>query len=220
MKRTKLIIISTFISLATLLILNFTIDYFKKDSFKEVYVLNKNKIEGEEITKEDIVLTSIKEIKKEELFENFEFKTGYAAKTNLEKGQILNKNMLNIKGDSNINNKDLEIIAIPIESASDILGYQIKRGDRINIYATAKTKDITNLYSDEKKTYSSLQENSYTTFKVVENAQVIELIDDTGKRVSDGKCTEIIIKIEIKKVEQYINLKQFAKFNVTKEGSL
>lgn len=218
MKKTKIIILASIISIFLLVLINFTLEYFKKETYKTVYILNRNVIEGENIKAEDVNLTSIKETKNKEVLEEYKFEIGYVAKYNMNKGQILYKDLLDKKENYAAINKNFEAISIPIEDSLSIVGYQIKKGDKVNVYATAKTKDINNLYTDFKKTYSSSEENSYVTFKVFENIKVKELIDESGKKLAEGKCTEIILMIEKSKIEQYINLKQFAKFNITKEG--
>lgn len=216
MKKIQRIIVSALISIVFIIAFNLLIKYIKKDTYKQVYITKSNIIIGEEIKEEDLIKTNIVEPKNTNSILDYTFKPGFIAKQDILKGQIMNNESTITKEKYKEEIKDFEYISIPIDEGSKATGYQIKKGDIVNVYATAKTKDTINLYKDAKKKCSSSLDNSYVTFKIFENIQVKSLIDISGNKVDSGKCTEVILMVKEDMAHEYIMLKQFSSFNITK----
>lgn len=149
--------------------------------------------------------------------------TNLALKDNYSKGTVILNNMLNKKEDIINPNIGNEVIAMALDRADLSASYQIEKGSKINIYYSAKAKDIENM-NNKLERYEKIvnsSDNGYTTLKVFSNVKVIDVYNKYGvsmeNETEDSTNLMETFLIEVSNEEAILisYLKNYGDFSVT-----
>ena len=125
-------------------------------------------------------------------------------------GMIISNNMILSEEESIELNDEEELIAIKVKNVENLGGLKIKKGDIVNIYASAKIselKSISNL--SELESFSNESANGYITIKMLRKTKVINCV------CSDGNNVDIIvIKVDKNDSLKINNLKNYCEFSI------
>lgn len=211
MSNIKKILISAVIALVVIVISISISDMLEKKDIIVIPVLSKDIEEGAYI-KEYISFVQVKKKNlKEDVFSNIakgkEIENKVALKE-LKKGEIILKDKISSKEEYIAKVQDYEYISLPIKSATEAASYRIKKGDRINVYYTAKRKAVDNVLKEKIKIYSSNKEEAMLTCLLYQNVEVIAITNNMGIDTTDGTATDILVRLKKNEVLEYANLKE------------
>lgn len=211
MTKSKRVLLSLCISLALLLVLNVIYLKFKKDDEMEVLIVTKSISTGEKITEENTQKISIKANQIADNFVSELLESNYSNSA-LKVGQILTSDLF--ENTEILDSDEYENVTLPVTSADDAASYKLRKGDKVNIYYTAKYSDVTEaVIGTENLQYSSESQDNIVSFKLYENIEVIDLTDSVGQ--SSGLYTQIQIRVKKQDVARLICLKELGKFILT-----
>lgn len=207
----KKILISAVIALIILLISTGVLNIITNKDVIQVPVLSKNLQEGLELDGNviylEIKLNGISKdileniVKKEEL-------NNLVASRDLLKGEILLMDKIISKDEYLIKMENLEYISLPIKDATEGVAYKLKKGDKINVYYTAKKRLVDGLLNNKTKVYSTNKEETLVTCLLEQDVEVISLTNNMGLEVTDGTATNIIVRLPRDKILEITNLKE------------
>lgn len=210
MVKHKRIILSLIISLAILLIFNSIYSSFTKTEKLTAWMLIQDVVCGEKITSDKLKKVEIlDEFLKDNLV--YDMPDTLFATTSLKQGQILTTLVTSTSylEDS----KDFVYIALPITTTDDAMAYRIKKGSMVDIYYTAKLKNVNEVLSEKQNaTYSSTDGETLITVKLYSDIEVVEVTDNTG--TSNDIFSQVILRVKSIDATRLISLKQFGTFTI------
>lgn len=199
-----------------------------KQPYQSIYILNKdlakNEVIKEEYLKEVKVLSlsNIEEyISKNEIIEE---NGNIVASYNIKAGQVLTKDVISQKQDQLKGQEDYEYISLDIKAASKGVSYQIRKGSMVNIYYTSRNKLVEEVLSSKEKIYSSNNEESNVTCKLLENVEIFGIYDSKGTSTIEDSSKDskssitfdtVVIRVNKKDAMLISNLKDQGDFNFT-----
>ena len=219
MDKTKRIIISLSISLVVLLILNYFMisssnsKYIEVPVFKEA-VLKGKKIEAKHLTTIQIKKTKQNEVLLQSVSTNETDVIGKVLNIDVEKGElVINTKLVN---GNELLDKDLSYsyISIPINNLSYPTCTNLKKGDKVAVYYTAKTKDVANAIKDKQRLYSTSDSAGLVTCLLLETVEVISTHDSTGKETKESIVTDILVRLNKEDAILVANLKSQGVFDI------
>lgn len=219
MDKTKKIIISLSISLAVLLVLNYFMISSSNSKYIEVSVFKEPMLKGKKIEAKDLTTIQIKKIK-----ENEALLQGASVNGNDVIGKILNVDVeqgelvMNTKvvSENELLEQDINYsyISIPINNLSYPTCTNLKKGDKVAVYYTAKTKDVSNAIKDKQRLYSTIEGTGLVTCLLFETVEVISIHDSTGKETKDSIVTDILVRLNKEDAILVANLKSQGTFDI------
>ena len=152
-------------------------------------------------------------------------KENFVFNNDIKCGNIISEKTL-IKENEYTVDSDYEYISLKVENSEDSSSYNIKKGNHINVYCTAKTdqlEDIINFYSDKKfDIFTSGAKESYTTVNILKDVEVVDSYNKFGVSMGDidklGTDTVVdTVMIKLKKEEgiRLSNIKKYGKISLT-----
>lgn len=216
MAKTKKIIISLSISLLLLIVLNYFIISFTNSDYVEVQAFKESMFKGRQITEQD---TTTIQIKAEEFSESLEFIDveqikGKVLAKDVSKGEFVTKDKFMNEEQFLKTNEEYSYISIPITDVSYATCNKVKYKDKVDIYYTAKNKDVSNAIKNKKRLYSNNVSGGLVTCLLFENVEIISVHDGTGKETKDAIITEILIRLEKEDAMLVANLKSQGTFDI------
>lgn len=213
MNRNKKIIIACLIAMAFIIITNYIINTFFKEEQHSVYALNQVLLQGENLSLDK--LDKVQVNKKYDYIDNSNiniYLDKYVAKEDLNKGQLLSKEILKDKED---NDEFNAYVVLPITNFKNAGGYQIGKGDKINVYYTAKQSQVENIIKDYERIYATTSMDSMITIKLLERVTVIDVYYDTGEKSSKGEpFKQVMVKTDLETAQKIANLKEQGVFDI------
>lgn len=213
MNRNKKIAISCIVAIVFIIFTNYiTNKYFKGEQYN-VYALNQVLLEGEELSidKLDVVQVNKKDDYINENNINI-YMEKYTAKENLNKGQLLSKELLSNKDEEKENKV---YVVLPITNFKNAGGYQIEKGNTINVYYTSKQSQTGEIIKDYERVYASVSSDSMVTIKLLERVTVVNIYNDMGEESKKGEAfKQIMIKTDIDTAQKIANLKEQGVFDI------
>jgi len=146
---------------------------------------------------------------------------GLYAKENIYKGQILSKREIDTKENLKIIEvpEGLEKIAVKIKSAENGVGYQLKKGDRVNLYFTGRYSVIKDsIIGLETSPVVISDENSMCTVKLLDKSEMLGIFDESGRNIIEsdfGKVDSIVFAVDNAKAKVINNLRSQGTFDIT-----
>ena len=150
---------------------------------------------------------------------------GKVLKCKLSKGQILTEDMFIKKEEYISSDNEKEIISIKVSNSDDIASFQVFSGSYINIYYTGKSAQVQNILNqvDGESISSSSQIEGYTTIKLLNEIEVLDVFDKYGnnldKKTSAKNDSSIIdtimLEVDKSKAMTINNLKNYGEFSVS-----
>lgn len=219
MDKTKKIIISLSISLVVLLVLNYFMISSSNSKYIEVPVFKQSMLKGRKIEVKDITTIQIKKTKENELLLQAAMTSG----TNVI-GQVLNVDVeqgelvTNVKvvDENELLEQDVNYryISIPINNLSYPTCINLKKGDTVAVYYTAKIKDVSNAIKEKQRLYSTNETAGLVTCLLFEMVEVISIHDSTGKETKDSIVTDILVRLNKEDAILVANLKSQGTFDI------
>lgn len=219
MDKTKRIIISLSISLVVLLVLNYFMISSFNSKYIEVSVFKESMLKGKKIEARDLTTMQIKKTKENEaLLQNaITSRTSVIGKilnVDVEKGELVTDT--NVIAENEILEQDINYsyISIPISNLSYPTCTSLKKGDKVSVYYTAKTKDVSNAIKDKQRLYSTNEATGLVTCLLFETVEVISTHDSTGKETKDSIVTDILVRLNKEDAILVANLKSQGAFDI------
>lgn len=214
MNRSKKIVLSASIALVLVVILNVIFNNYLYKAKIQVYMLKNIVLEGEKISFENIEPVYVEKAEGYLTSKDIEKITSSIAKARLEKGQVLSNEYLipqrEYKQDENV-----ILISIPIYNYENGLAYQVSKGDKVDIYYTSKATQTGEILNGYEKVYSNTNSDSVITAKILDNACVAGMYDDTGVEVEKGKSfKQLLFKVDKQTAIKVSNLKGQGVFDI------
>lgn len=213
MNRNKKIIIACLIAMTFILITNYIINTFFKEEQYSVYALNQVILQGENLSLDK--LDKVQVNKKYDYIDDNNidiYIEKYVAKEDLNKGQVLSKEILKHKEE---NDEFNAYVVLPITNFKNAGGYQIGKGDKINVYYTSKQSQVENVIKDYERIYATTSMDSMITIKLLERVTVIDVYYDTGEKSSKGEAfKQVMVKTDIETAQKIANLKEQGVFDI------
>lgn len=214
MDKTKKIIMACVVAIITTLLISYINNNYLTDEKYEAYALNKLVIAGENIDQSmlDKVQVSVKDryISKDQIYIYTEQSV---AKENLNIGQILTKDL--VEKENEEKNEKTEYMSIPIANPENAMAYQIKRGDKVNLYYTSKLSQTNEITKNFEKEYSSKDIDGMITIRILENVPVINTYNEIGEIAEYGSAfKQVVFKTDQKTAMIISNLKGQGVFDI------
>lgn len=216
MNKKKQIIIA--IAAALIIVIFFNVIYEKKfkTQYISVYMLNKDVMEKEKIRMEDLVKVNI-EKNDNSYIDDFNIKNYIDKKiykSNLSKGQILLKDTLKEETKEELESEKIKI-TIPIKDSSYANSYKLRRGDKVNLYYSARLNQVNNILKDFEKNISSSSIDSFVTSLILKDKTIKAIYDENGQEVTNyTKFKEIVFEVDEKLANIITNLKIQGEFDI------
>jgi len=146
---------------------------------------------------------------------------GKYAKDNIYKGQIISKREIDTKENLKIIEvpEGLEKIAVKVKSAENGVAYQLKQGDKVNLYFTGRYAIIKDSIAGlEISPVNITDENSMCTVKLLDGAEVLGVFDESGRNIIEsdfGKLDSIVFAVDSVKARIINNLRSQGTFDIT-----
>lgn len=152
-------------------------------------------------------------------------KENFVFNNDIKCGNIISEKAL-IKENEYTVDSDYEYISLKVENSEDSSFYNIKKGNHINVYCTAKTdqlEDIINFYSDKKfDIFTSGAKESYTTVNILKDVEVVDSynkfgvsMEDIDKLGTDTVVDTVMIKLKKEEGIRLSNIKKYGKISLT-----
>ncbi|MEG1990081.1 MAG: hypothetical protein RR144_03215 [Clostridia bacterium] len=207
------------LSIALYFILNIVYQkYIIKDNYSYVYILKNDVVKGEKIDLSCVQKVKMTESKDFNCYLNID--DNYVFSKSYYKGNILLKDMILNKDEYMKLNKGNELVSIKLKFSDDAASYQIKKGDIVNIYCSAKLMEISNVLKsiNNENILSNNLENGYVTIKLFEKVQIIDCYNKSGNKVNKNN-NEVVETIMIEVLPQECiklnSLKKYSDFSVS-----
>ena len=214
MNKTKKIIISLSVSLVFLLIINYIFNFRSNNSYIKVPVFKNNLLEDSLLNRSNISYVNVKtsDLNKDFLEQviNADDMKNLKINRNVYQGEFILKSL--IKEDDANSETDYEQVSLPISRDSVVTCKNLKFGDLVDVYYTAKLKDVSYAIKDKTRIYSNNEKEGYVTCVLFENAQVLSIGDSTGSEA--GVVTNIVVRLKKEDAMLVSNLKALGTIDI------
>lgn len=219
MDKTKKIIISLSISLVVLLVLNYFMISSANGKYIEVLVFKEAMLKGKKIQDKDLTTIQIKKTKENEMLlqgvnVNGTDIIGKVLNIDVEKGELVMDTKVVAENELLEQDVNYSYISIPINNLSYPTCTNLKKGDKVAVYYTAKTKDVSNAIKDRQRLYSTNEGSGLVTCLLFETVEVISTHDSTGKETKDSIVTDILVRLNKEDAILVANLKSQGTFDI------
>lgn len=212
MKNSKKIIISLCISLVILGVCELIYSKALKGNEVEIKVITEDVYKGETISEEIIKRIKIKKNSNLNKYGNVDVSEKVASR-NILAGKILEEGDVLEKTDNKKDDENYEYVTIEVKNISDGLAYQLKKGNKVNLYYTVKDKQI-NAIGQENNIKSSIE--NIKTIRLIEHLEVINVFDASGNVTNDkGIYSAIMFRVTENQAITIANIKSEGTFSVT-----
>ena len=138
------------------------------------------------------------------------------AREKIHNGQILLKEDTGSKEELKIidGKAGCETIAVKLKGPENAISYQVKTGDKVNVYFTGKYVSVLNLGIYD----SSPTEGKMYTSKILGNEEILGIYDSNGVSESDERFLKpdtIILSVPYEKAKLINNLRNQGTFDIT-----
>lgn len=135
------------------------------------------------------------------------------------KGQFLSSSLVATKEELKIIEADAnkEKISIELNSEASMLSYQIKKGDRVNLYFTGKPLVVENVTTK----FDNVLKGNLTTIKILSNEEILGIYDKDGfssESENFSVPTSIVFGVNNENAEVINNLRNQGDFSITMGG--
>lgn len=217
MDRTKKIIISLSLALIILVIVNYIMISYTNSKYIEIPVFKEDMLKGRAVTTKNITYIQVKNTAENKLLLKSAmtdvFQNGVLTQ-DVSKGEWVVAEKLTLETDISELDKNFSYISIPISELSYPTCAKLNRGDKVDIYYTAKSKDISNAIKDKQRLYSNSEKEGLVTCLLFENIEVISVHDNTGKETKDNIVTDVLIRLNKQDAILVANLKSQGFFDI------
>lgn len=217
MDKTKKIIISLSIALAVLFVLNYIIISFTSSDYIEIPVFKEQILKGKQIESQDLTMIQVKRTQTvESLLQTVDIATivGKTLIKDVSKGEVVTQEKLMDAEKVLEFNENYSYISIPITDLSYPTCNKLKQGDKVAIYYTAKSKDVTNAIKNKQRLYSNTVSEGLVTCLLFDSVEVISVHDSAGKETNETIITDILVRLEKEQAMLVANLKSQGTFDI------
>lgn len=217
MDKTKKIIISLSIALVVLLVLNYAVISYTNSDYIEIPVFKQAMLKGKQIEAKDLEKIQVKKTKENEvLLQTIESSSivGKVLSVDVSQGEIATVDKCITTEQVLEEDVNYSYISIPITNLSYPTCSNLKRGEQVTIYYTAKTKDVSNAIKDKQRLYSNSASEGLVTCLLFETVEVISIHDSTGKETKENVVTDILVRLNKQDAILVANLKSQGTFDI------
>lgn len=217
MDKTKKIIISLSVSLIVLLIMNYVIISHINSDYIEVSVFKTAMLKGKQVEPDDITTIQIKKNRENEALMKNVYSASIVGKilnVDVFQGELALETKVIPKEQLLEENTNYSYISIPINNLTYPTCMNLKRGDKVAIYYTAKTKDVSNAIKDKQRLYSNTVSEGMVTCLLFEEIEVISVHDSTGKETKETVVTDVLVRLNREDAILVANLKSQGTFDI------
>lgn len=217
MDKTKKIIISLSISLVVLLLLNYVVINYTNSDYIEIPVFKQAMLKGKQVEAKDLTKIQVKKTKQNEALlktigsSSIEDKV---LRVDVSQGEMVTEDKFITTEQVLKEDTNYSYISIPITDLSYPACNNLKRGERVTIYYTAKTKDVSNAIKDKQRLYSNSASEGLVTCLLFETVEVISIHDSTGKETKENVVTDILVRLKKEDAILIANLKSQGTFDI------
>lgn len=217
LEKTNLIIIASICALIVFSVLtivqNKIINYEKQ---VKVFLSNREISKEVKIDEKDFEEYYISESLAKKLSAITKIHPNMYTKTNMYKGQFLISSLVGSKEELKIveGGENKEKISIEISDLAGMLSYQIKRGDKVNLYFTGKYEVIEKMIDK----FSNVLIGNLTTVKLLDNEEILGVYDKNGVSSESEVFLEpntIVFGVTKEKAEIINNFRSQGEFYLT-----
>lgn len=217
LEKTNLIIIALICALIVFVVLtlvqNKIINY---EAQVKVFIANKEIEKEVKIDEKDFEQCYIPESLAKRLLAITKIPTNMYTKTNMYKGQFLISTLIGSKEELKIveGGENKEKISIEIGDLAGMLSYQIKKGDKVNLYFTGKYEVIEKMINK----FSQLLMGNLSTVQILDNEEILGVYDKNGVSSESEDFLEpntIIFGVTKEKAEIINNFRSQGEFYLT-----
>lgn len=202
-------LISATLALIVILLITYILNVIENKNVITIPIVTKDIDQGSALTYIDYVEVNLNGINKsvlENIINKEELKK-LVANISLLKGEILLKDKTVSKEEYLTRVENLEFVSLPIKSGEGVTS-KLKKGDKINVYYTAKRKSVEGIIKSKIKVYSSNKEETTVTCLLYQNVEVLSITNNLGVEVTDGTGTNILVRLKGEEVLELANLKE------------
>lgn len=188
-----------------------------KNDYHEMYILTRDVKSGDIIDK-SIVSTvkyknksKIEEISFDILGQNLVFAEDYSA------GSIITKDCLISNEDYLACSDEKEIVAVKIDVSEDNLCSSISVGDKVNVFASARSSELLSVINVENvESYSNNLDTGVSTVKLLEDIEIKKCYDMEGNSINNsGKIETVMFEVNKDMAIKIANLKNYCTFSLS-----
>lgn len=140
-------------------------------------------------------------------------------RSHIYKGQFLSSSLVGTKDELKIIDGEAneEKISVELADEASMLSYQIKKGDKVNLYFTGKGQVLENIVSK----FPNVLTSNLTTIKILENEEILGLYDKEGissENEDFSVPTSVVFSVSKQNAEVINNLRNQGNFSITMGG--
>ena len=217
MEKTKKIIISLAISLVIVVVLNYVVIINVNSNYIEAPVFKEDMLKGKQVETKDITTIQVKKTKEnEEMLQRLSVESllGKTLGQDVYKGDFVREDIFINSDKLQDEDTNYQYISIPINDLSYATCNKLKRGDKVAVYYTAKTKDVSNAIKDKKRLYSNTLTDGLVTCLLFETVEIISVHDNTGKETKENIITDVLLRLQKEDAMLVANLKSQGTFDI------
>ena len=139
---------------------------------------------------------------------------GKILNVDVEQGELVTNTKIIAENELLEKDVNYSYISIPINNLSYPTCSNLKKGDKVAVYYTAKTKDVSNAIKDKQRLYSTNEATGLVTCLLFETVEVISIHDSTGKETKDSIVTDILVRLNKEDAILVANLKSQGAFDI------
>ena len=180
-------------------------------------VFKQTMLKGKQVETKDLMKIQVKKTKENEALLQTIASTSIEGKVlsvDVLQGEIVTEDKFITTEQALEEDTNYSYISIPITDLSYPTCNNLKRGEQVTIYYTAKTKDVSNAIKDKQRLYSNSTSEGLVTCLLFEAVEVISIHDSTGKETKENVVTDILVRLQKEDAILVANLKSQGTFDI------
>lgn len=155
------------------------------------------------------------------LIQSYEEIQSLYTKGEIYAGQVLIKEQFDTKENLGVYKEEegKEKIAIKIKDAENAVSYQIREGDRVNLYCTIRSSYLGSFLLEKEHISTGEELDGYSVIRVLEDTEILGIFDQNGiviaKASESRTMNNIMIAVTKEEAKQINLLREIGTFHVT-----
>ena len=108
-----------------------------------------------------------------------------------------------------------QYVSLPISNDSLAICNNLKFGDKVEIFYTAKLRDVEYAIKGKERLYSNNLKDGYVTCILFENVELVAKTDSTGKEEGNNLISNITVRLSKQDAMLVSNLKNLGVIDIT-----
>jgi hypothetical protein len=158
------------------------------------------------------------------VLKNFDDISGQYSTEYIHNGEILRDEAIALKNEVKIIEIEpgREKVSVKLKAPENAVSYQIKTGDKVNLYFTGRNRLVKSLCSNKETSSPAaldIRDESYSTVKLLDTTSILGIFDETGNSLSDiqrnAKIDTVVFSVNHQDSILISNLKDQGTFDIT-----